>query len=526
MKRIIFGLITVVAGMAGSAQNESDALLYSFNRPTGTARSISLGGAMGALGGDFSSLSINPAGIAVYRSSEFSFTPSLNYTNTKSTYYGLTSEDDKFSVPIQQIGFVGTYKPMYEASSGLISTHFSIGYTRTNSFSRNTFIQGNNVQSSLLDEFEYYAEYYTPSQLDDFYQGIAYDVELLELLPGISDVYYHGFNYLSQTGPNTYSINWGPLYGINQGKVISERGNSGEFSLAGGANFNNKLYLGASLGITNLFYDMKSQHYEEAAIGENGRYKDDYYTSRELAGKRILDNFSFNSKYTTTGVGVNLKVGVIYKPVNPLRVGLAIHTPNMYSIDLDFENDVKAKYINGPTILPEKIPTGEFSYNFSTPFKTIGSIAYIIGDKGFISLDYDRTDYSTMKFRSKGGSYSEKNNMEVLNKIISKTYQTTNNFRFGAEYRASETLSFRGGYATYQNPFKKKYLNSKGTRQTFSGGFGYKFNNMYIDLAYMLHQEKDIHSLYYSEGVEAQYQETADIENNNHQVAVTLGWRF
>ena len=526
MKRILSGLIILATGMVALAQNESDALLFSLSKPTGTARSISLGGAMGALGGDLSAISINPAGVAVYRSSEFSFTPSLTYTQTKSAYNGTRTDDDKFSVPLQQIGFVGTYKPMRDVSSGLVSTHFSIGYNRTNSFSRNTYIQGSGLQSSLLDEFVHYAEGNVPKQLDNFYQGIAYDVELLNLLPGIDDAYFNAFEYLNPTGENSYSIERGPLYGINQGKVISEKGNSGEFSIAGGANFSHKLYLGASLGITTLYYDMNSQHYEEAASGPQGIYTEAYYSTRESNGYRILDNFTFNDNVNTTGIGINLKVGVIYKPVNSVRLGVAVHTPNFYSMDMEYESDVKASYFDGTTILPESIPTGNFSYNFRTPWKYTLSGAYIFGEKGLISVDYERTDYSSMKYKSKGGSFQEMNKMDVLNDLISETYQGTNNLRFGAEYRFSEALSFRGGYATYQNPYKKVFLNSGGTHQTFSGGLGYRVNNMFLDFAYLLRKESDIHSLYYSPDVEPEVQPVAETDTNTHQFAVTVGWKF
>lgn len=523
MKHILTGLMILATGMVAMAQNETDAIRFSLNRPTGTARSISLGGAMGALGGDYTSIGINPAGIAVYRSSEFTFTPSLTYTQTKASYNGTASEDDKFYLPIQQIGFVGTYKPSLEPATGLISTHFSIGYTRNNSFARNTYIQGRGLQSSLLDEFVSYSNTFLPGELSNFYEGIAYDVELLELLPGAADVYYSAFEYLNEAEGK---IVFGPLYGINQGKVITERGSSGEFSIAGGANFSHKFYIGGSLGVSTLYYSMKSEHYETATMGANGRYAAEYYASREGMGLKTLDYFSFNDNFTTTGVGVNLKVGVIFKPVNSVRIGAAVHTPNFYSIDLEYETDVKAKYLNGTTILPEKVPFGEFSYNFRTPWKLMGSLAYIIGDKGLVSVDYERTNYANMKYKSKGGSFQEMNNMDAMNDKISDTFRATNNLRFGAEYRVSETISLRGGYAAYQNPYKKGFLNSKGTHNAFSGGLGYRMSNMYIDFAYLLRQEKDIHSLYNSPDIGQEYQPVANITTNTHQFAVTLGWRF
>jgi len=128
MKKIIILGVLLATGIVVKAQNEDDAIRFSMDRFSGTARSMSLSNAVGALGGDFSSIGINPAGIAVYRSSEFSFTPSLVYNQSKTTQYGITNSDDKYSVPFQQIGFVGTYTPMREVTDGIVSSHFSTGY--------------------------------------------------------------------------------------------------------------------------------------------------------------------------------------------------------------------------------------------------------------------------------------------------------------------------------------------------------------------------------------------------------------
>jgi hypothetical protein len=503
--------------MAATAQNESDAILFSLNRPTGTARSISLGGAMGALGGDFTSISINPAGLAVYRSSEFSFTPSITYRKTKANYGSTVSDDDKFSVPFQQISFVGTYKPMREGNTGLISTHFSIGYTRTNDFARNTFIQGRDIQSSLLDEFKYSANGFTSGNLDDFYTRMAWDVYLLDLRPDSNNEYFHGFEYIDANN----TPQWGPRYGINQGKVINEKGNSGEFSIAGGVNISNKLFLGGSLGITTLYYDMKSQHFEEVA---DGLYKDEYLNYRNTDASRV-NNFTFTDNFSSSGVGVNLKVGVIYKPINALRIGAAVHTPNFYSIDLDYETDVKSSFFDGTTELAPTIPTGEFSYNFRTPMKLIGSLAYIIGTKGLLSVDYERTDYSAMKYKSKINNPEEMDEMKARNETISTTFKPTNNLRFGGEFRATEALSLRAGYALYQTPYKKTMINSNGTHHSYSGGLGLKMSNMYLDFAYILRQEKEKRSIYYP-SLTYDSQPLAEINTDTHQFAVTVGWRF
>jgi len=170
------------------AQAPDDALRLSLNRPIGTARSLSLSNAVGALGGDYTSIGINPAGVAVYRSSEFTFTPSLTINNTNSNYYGYSADDDKISFPLQQIGFVGTYRPMREVTSGLVSSHFSIGYQRTADFNRRSFIQAYKVPSSLLDEIVYQADGLSPNDMYSFPRiRVMYDSYLID--PLNEDVY-------------------------------------------------------------------------------------------------------------------------------------------------------------------------------------------------------------------------------------------------------------------------------------------------------------------------------------------------
>ena len=304
MKRFIIITAILATGLVATAQNEDDALRYSMNRYSGTARSVSLGGAMGALGGDYSSIGINPAGIAVYRSSEFTFTPSLNYSKTNSEYYKTKSDDDRLSVPFQQIGFVGTYKPIREVSKGLVSSHFSIGYNRTNSFSRKSFIQGDRINHSMLDRFTYYEDYAYSEVTDNL--GLTYFDENL----GTDGGYLNAFEYV-----NNGERKWGPSSGINQIRTINERGNAGEFTITGGFNISNKLLVGGSFGINNFVYQRDMQHFEEST-----GYSVEYYDYCQTEGYAGLDNYTFEEELRTTGVGVNLKVGVIYKPVNSWRM--------------------------------------------------------------------------------------------------------------------------------------------------------------------------------------------------------------
>ncbi len=89
MKKVI--ILSALLGfvLVSQAQTFEDAVQFSRTLNWGTARSAGMAGAFGALGGDLSTLSSNPAGIGVFRKSEVSITPSLNFANTKATDYSI-----------------------------------------------------------------------------------------------------------------------------------------------------------------------------------------------------------------------------------------------------------------------------------------------------------------------------------------------------------------------------------------------------------------------------------------------------
>ena len=512
-------------------QNEDNALTYSYDRPTGSARSMALGGAMGALGGDFSAVGINPAGIAIYRSSGFAFTPSVIFNNTEGNYYGTTSSDDNISVPMNHISYVATNRSMREVDNGIVSTHFGIGYNRTNNYNRKSFIQGEGIKSSLLDMFVYNAGSRAVSELDDFYLGQAYDAFLIdkiaeENLPGQAAYQYlHAYEYLDEN----LAPQFGPLEnGINQKKLIDESGYSGQFDLTFGMNISNKLHLGASLGIATLVNQKTTSHYEQAVPNDNaGSNYQEYIYYRDLDGREVLDDFYFDEYEKTNGTGVNLTAGAIFKPVNSIRIGASFQTPTFYSMDMEYDTEAKAYFFDADNYEMTS-PLGETAFNFRTPLKATGSFAYVFGNKGLISVDYVYTDYAAMEYKSKNNNMSEVSYFNDLNETISNTFRATHNLRVGAEVRLSPMFSLRGGYATFQSPYQEQFLNSEGEHYNITGGLGFRLNNMTVDVAYLYNKETYIHSLYQTSEayLEPEFQQPADMTSTDHQLAVTMGWRF
>ena len=75
-------LLTVASMVTGFAQTAYDAFLFSENNYEGTARSVAMGNAFTALGGDLGSITLNPAGSAVAGYSQFTITPGLPFSTS------------------------------------------------------------------------------------------------------------------------------------------------------------------------------------------------------------------------------------------------------------------------------------------------------------------------------------------------------------------------------------------------------------------------------------------------------------
>ncbi|TAJ10459.1 hydrocarbon degradation protein [Marinilabiliaceae bacterium JC017] len=514
MKRLpLISLIILLLPAVANAQFIEDAVKFSETFQTGTARSMAMGNAFGALGGDFSSLSINPAGIAVYRSSEFTFTPSLIFNQTDANYYSHNSSDEKYSFPFNQVGMVGTYKPIREGDKGIISTHFGLGYNRMNTYNKNAMIVGEHVPNSLLDEFVINSNGHNTDHLGNFGPGLAYDTYLTGTLPGIDDHYFHAYEYID----NNNNIISRANQGIHQRKVLENSGYKGEYSFTFGANFSHILMLGGSINIQNIYFKESSLYRETNAYG--------LAPAEGIDSKEDIDYYDYYSHLKQTGTGVNFKLGLIFKPISALRIGAAYHTPTFYSIKEDFHNDMYSYFKDGFTAKSLSL-AAENEYKFQTPYKLIGSVGLVLGKSLIVSADYEYSDYTSSKFKSRE-MYDE--NIALENQIIDERLKATHNIRGGVEFKLTPQFALRGGFGYYDTPYKEEYEYEKSSFFTYSGGFGFRDKSYFIDVAYMMIDKETNHFLYNwepSEDIIYGEPKPARLNSIDHQVAVTLGWKF
>ncbi|MBQ3689693.1 MAG: hypothetical protein II937_07495 [Bacteroidales bacterium] len=494
MKKSIFIASLSLISSVVFAQDEYDALRFSQTYQQGTARSIAMGGAFGALGGDISCLSSNPAGMSIYKRGEFTFTPQFINVNSESNINGFNASDSKFSFKIANIGFV---QSNYNADkSGFKGWAWGIAYNRLADFNSKEYIYGPNEKTSMLDFFRNRSHGINPNNLigNNIGAALAYDCQLLLDDDGNNNYYNaHDEGWYQQTSSG---------YGELQKNKIKTKGGHNSWDFAFSGNVNDIFYFGASLGIETLRYKSTNIYKEDASNLNHIEYN--YWEYKR--------NFEINA------VGINLKTGVIVKPVNFLRFGAAIHTPTWFGIEDKFYATMKTEYKNGDylTYMTENDKYGYdplIKYNLQTPFKAIASAAFIAPGVGLLSFDYEYVDYSLMKFETED---FEDDGFEDVNNVIKEYYRPTHNFRLGGEVKVNPLISLRAGYAIYGNP--DKTIDRDFERQIISGGVGFGDEDFFFDLTGSYHLYKTTKLLY-----EDQFY---NIKNKYLYITMTFGFRF
>ena len=466
MKKYNIILVIVLLSLTSFSQYADDALRFSQIYYQGTARSMAVGGAFGALGADFSTASTNPAGMGLFRKGEFIITPEVFNRKVSSVYNGSLSESSRTVFDLSNIGYV-IAKPIGKGA-GWKFFQFGIGMNRLNNFNSSIIMQGDNIKNSKLDVYAELADGKTVDELDDF-----------ELYPAWE-------TYLINPDSNNYYYTPVPFGGVLQQQRVTTRGSINEWLLSFSGNYSDKLFVGATIGLPYIRFFREST-YSEYDVADTIPY---------------FDNWSVTENLTTTGWGINLKLGVIVKPLEWLRIGGAFHTPTYFWSMSDNWSTYTTSYLqlyeNDSTddlVWTHKqygSPVGNFDYHLSTPLRAIGSVAFLIGTHGFISGEYEYANYSSAKFTARDYSYSE------VNQDIKSVFRSTHNFRAGTEWRFSN-FSFRGGYALYGSPYSDNI--NDGKRTMYSGGIGYKTKIYAVDFAYVYSVMNEDYYMYTTENI-------------------------
>ena len=499
-KKMTLVLGALCLGIFANAQDENDALLLGRTYQYGTARNLSLSGATGSLGADFGGISNNPAGLGLYRKSEFSFTPNVLVSNTESgagNNNTLVSES-KFNFNQTGIVFAKAKKGRAYNKSKWKTSNFAIGFNRLANLHTDYAYTVTDTKSSFVENF---AEEINAAG------GLSYDANGNAQLAGaVSAAAQGAFNtYIVDIDLNdsTRVASFVPFNtGIDRSKTIRRKGGINELALSYGANYNEKVLIGATIGFPMVSYTEREILTEDDISGDNNNDFD--YVD-------LVQNLGVD------GTGVNVKLGAIFKPSNNFRFGAALHTPTWYSITevSNVEFEANTENYQGQ-IREDGIPGNTFDYSFQTPMKATGSATALFGKQGFISADVEWINYEGMRYNYNGFEVAE----SAVNTAIQQTYQNAMNIRLGGEVRLDE-IALRAGYGYFGNPYQDF---SGGAGQSASLGLGYRTKSFYLDLAgqYLFTEDSDVtHTLARNAEIPA-----AVVGTRNTQIAMTMGFRF
>ena len=485
-------LITIIASGQMTGQTFLDALRYSNADVLGTARTVGVGGSLGALGTDFGVVNTNPAGIAMNRRSEFNITPTFVSTNISSllTNGGNNSEttENDANVLLNNLGVIIYSQPR---NPRWRTMNLAIGFNKVIDFNQSSLFEGRS-QGSITDRFVDIAN--RDNFLNDFETGVAFDASAIYFPEDAQDDLYHT------------DFEFNPNAVLFREQSILEEGSLNELTIGMAGNYDEKVLFGITLGIPFVSF-RQEKTYREVDEG-NGPDGDVLF----------FDNLEYRERLTTTGSGINLKAGLIFRFNQMFRAGIAVHTPTYMTLEDNFTTSMDYTFTdaNGTSTGFGDSPDGLFNYNLTTPWRFIGSAGVLIQGIGFITGEIEYLNFTGSKI-----SFDEfPEDANSVNADIDDFLSSALRIRLGGEV-VYKKLRFRGGVGLRQAPF----VDDDAFDYNFSGGIGVRLRGFYADLAYRFDDRQESYIPYVSIRSPDEEQ-VVDVNAKRSMALLTVGINF
>jgi hypothetical protein len=488
---------------------------------------MAIGGVMGSLGGDINATFVNPAGLGFYKTNEFVITPGFSFSNNNAKFRGTDSKNSKNNLGFGTTGWVfGQSSRQHPKNSSAIG----IAITQTANFNNEVRYKGLNNYSSFSEQF---AEEFAKA-------NATYGYTIDDVLNTNSPLPYGSapalYTYLIDTITvgGKIQVKGVPEFLLDAGQALQQemiqktKGGISELAIAFAHNSKDKWFIGATIGIPYVNYTSNTTFKESDTSANKSNY---------------FKQFEYTDDFTTKGTGFNAKIGIIYRPRDYIRLGLAIHTPAwMFLKDTRttyLKTEIERPYWNSPYSMDTAIQissteftngrAGEAKYIQSTPFKAIISASYVFREvkdvtrqKGFISADIEYVHHKGSRFSSDNEKVTDEEKVyyKALNKVVKRNYKGNFNFRVGGELKFKIIMA-RLGFAYYSNPYKDKEL--KASRMLLSGGLGYRNKGFFVDLTYVHAINKDVNFPYRIEDRANTY---AELKQQKGNIVATVGFKF
>jgi len=465
------------------AQNEIDALRFSEIDWQGSARFMGAGKAFGAVGAEFSALNINPAAIGLYKKSEITFTPltlSIYKNNSDYNNSSTLAQAIKYNV-----GSVGAVLALPGISSTLWKKfQIGFGFNRIKNYNSTFSIEGRSNGKTIGSEFALETNGLNYNNVNNWTSDeawFAWESYLINPLAGSNSLYVPA------------------LLGrdLSQSSTITRSGGNDEMIFSFGTNYDDKLFLGATIGVPFINFTEKRTYTETL---ENPLLTDTTF--------RYL---TITDKLRVRATGINFKLGIVYQPADFVRVGLAFHTPTYYgNVKDNFDRQLFAQLRDSKVSVPY---SNLFHYTLTTPLRATANVAFFIAQRAFISMEYEFANYGMATMFSNSYNFKEEN------KAVQDMYGFSHIARIGAEVNLSQFFSLRAGYNYISSPYKND--TNDGSQHYASAGLGFRTKYFFGDFAYAFNICKEKYWMYDPAFVNA-----SDNKYITHRVMLTLGVRF
>ena len=539
MRKTAITILLMATAAVAYGQTAYDALTFSENNYEGSARTVAMGNAFTALGGDIGAVSINPAGSAVAGYSQFAITPALTFSTATSqgvSPYGngdlpyfqkqMKSSMTKFAIP----NFGVTFNWDTGRRSGLKQVTFGFILSKTAAWDEDIYAAGENSTTSFMGQMAAEATDmgYTGAELGaaDAYDYMpwkavaAYQSGMISTY-GAGDNNFVGASELIFRNPdNDYDeiALGGPL---NQTYGRRVAGTKYDYIFNLGANISDFLYLGANLGINALEYGY-SEYFKEKAVDPS-----DFGIVFDDGPTVYFEQMRYNYGYSASGSGFFAKVGFILTPASGLRIGGAIQTPTVTTINETWDMSATTTFSDSGFNGSSSSPYGENTYRLRSPMRANLGVAYTFGNLGLISVDYEVCDYSGMRF--KGSSY-DRDYFEEVNAGIREIFGAAHSVRAGIEVKPLNYLALRAGYNISTNPDMNSVASTNTQNISFGAGYSSK-GSFYTDFAIRKTILADEYFMPYADyifdgnSISAPTPEIR-IHQSLWKAMLTFGWRF
>ena len=472
MKKIL--LILLLAYSLSPIAYSQDVQRFADRSTIGTARYVGMGGAMTAIGGDPSAAMVNPAGLGLYRRSEISVSIDETIDNTQQVGINDTYQRTRFAAP--QISAIWAWGNS-QKQRGLVYNNFMFSLNRLANFNRDIVVKGAGmgmvptICNITNDEGGVSEEFLVNKPWDNVEIG-----------------------WLSILGYEAYLIDpiennkWKPAVDFTDGSLsISETGTSDQYTLSWAGNISNQWYIGVGVNIPTINYTK--------------------HTSLREENKQNSSSAELKSMFHVSGVGVSGSFGLIYRPIQALRIGASLQTPTILSLSRQSTGDMYSTIAGQKyeVLTPE---SGVMDIDIASPLRTSVSVAGQLGKIGLIAVQYD---------------YAHSSEMEDIHTL-----------RMGAEAQVTRGLFLNAGYV-YESSFMKEdpkwllgyneirtdmdYRYTAAT-QYASAGIGYRSDVVVAQLAYQ-YGWQTIHQYASEEQALPFY-----VDSHTHRIVATLAWRF